>query len=119
MLRQDVFNEIRNGNMTFFPIDNASGDGVGELREKIEEVVLSRDCINDKIPVSFHRLLELSLVTKKDYLMLDEVRNIAGKCGLNEKALHTALMFLTRRGLVTFLLLHESSATLLFCCHNG
>ena len=38
VLKQDVFNEIRNGSMCRFTIDNASGDGVEEPQEKSSKV---------------------------------------------------------------------------------
>ena len=58
VLSSNRFNECRNGDLSYFPVDNVSGVGIEDLRTTIEKVVVSEDYIKDEVPVSFLRALE-------------------------------------------------------------
>lgn len=96
-----TFAEVYNDDLSFFPIDNSTSEGVVKLREKIEEVVAEAEYIKEQVPIAFLRLLDLYSGLKNKYVMKenDEVRE---RCGLSKEQLNIALKFLNHRGLITY-----------------
>ena len=56
--------------LCFFPVDNEDSTNIDGLRQRIEVVVRGSDYIEEEVPLSFLRVLELCLETKQNFLHL-------------------------------------------------
>lgn len=96
------FGEIFNEESCFFAIDNSTGQGVDELRTKIEQLVAGSDYVREKVPISYLRLLDLYAGSTSNYVTRD-YKEAGERCGLSKKELKMALSFLNQRGLISYL----------------
>ena len=94
----------------YFPVNNATGTGVTELRAEIERLTRSLDFVNAPVSVRWIRCLESLRSPNKAWLTLKQVRNSAAVCGLkDEREVHEMLQLFHELGVV----LHFTSSEVL------
>eukprot|EP00924_Labyrinthula_sp_SR-Ha-C_P016531 snap_masked-scaffold_6-processed-gene-6.35-mRNA-1 protein AED:0.46 eAED:0.46 QI:0/-1/0/1/-1/1/1/0/869 len=86
----------------FFPVDNKTGFGVDLLRKSIEKVVRKQDFLSEEIKLAFLRAYDLFMKEKKNYLLIEDAKEIFRRNKLPLNQFEGAVDFLNQRGLITY-----------------
>lgn len=78
--RVDAIDHTGEG-LSFFPIDNASGEGVEVLRSTIQEVLLAQEYVKFNVSVQWMQVLDEMQHGQRKWVALKEVQEIVRKFG--------------------------------------
>ena len=82
--------------MCFIAIDNPTGTGIEQLRQKIEDVAKHEESIKQAVPLSYLKCWDEIKQLDVNYLTLREAKDKLVECGLKDEIHDIVFFFLVR-----------------------
>jgi len=90
--------------LLFFPLDNASTEGIEMIREVTKAVTEKQSHVNKLVSVKWMKCLDRILATKRPWLPLEEVKSIAKICNITSALeINTMLELFHKLGVIFWL----------------